>query len=285
MRFSVRVSRHRAALAGCALALLAPGMARAANQPCDYGQFVLTLPPGKIDQRADQPQPLPPPPAPGSPQADPVVHAAIRAEVARQIREDPAMLCRYRAADLSVHAASVVFMGDSHTEFWPDGDPALFGKTVIGRGIVGQTMAQMLLRFRQDVINLHPRAVHILAGTNDLGAVPADVQAAKDNLHTMVDLARAHHIAVIIGTLPPPNTIGDHPADIVARTDAFNAWLKTLAAQEHLALADYSQVLRKDDGTYHLELSMDGTHPNRTGYAAMRPILTEALHAAGVTLP
>ncbi len=259
--------------------------AESAGQPCGYGQFIWSLPAGKIDWRADRPHTPDPPPAPGSLAANPAIAVGIAAQLERQRHEDPAMLCRYRDADRAVHSASVVFLGDSHTEYWPDGDPALFGKTVIGRGITGQTTAQMLLRFRQDVIDLHPQIVHILGGTNDLGAVPGDIAATKGNLQSMVDLARAHHIAVIIGTLPPPNTVADHPADSVARTVAFNAWIVDLAAREHLAVADYNRVLSKPDGGYDLSLTMDGTHPNRAGYAAMRNVLNQTLRHMGVSAP
>jgi len=101
-------------------------------------------------------------------------------------------LCRYRQANGALSSPTrVVFMGDSITENWVKGDPSLFGHGVIGRGISGQTSPQMLLRFFQDVIDLHPKLVHIMAGTNDVAGNtgPTTEKDFQNNLRAMVELA------------------------------------------------------------------------------------------------
>jgi enterochelin esterase-like enzyme len=115
-------------------------------------------------------------------------------------------LCRYKAANAALaEAPRVVFMGDSITEGWVRGDPGLFVDGVIGRGISAQTSPQMLVRFRQDVLALEPRVVHIMAGTNDIAGNtgPATVRDYQNNILAMVDLARANGIAVVLAGIPP----------------------------------------------------------------------------------
>ena len=115
----------------------------------------------------------------------------------------------YREANASALAASVatrvVFMGDSITESWALADPVFFDRGVVNRGISGQTTAQMLVRFRADVVALRPKIVHILGGTNDVAGNtgPTSAQDFKNNIMSMVEIARANGIDVILGSLPP----------------------------------------------------------------------------------
>lgn len=117
---------------------------------------------------------------------------------------------------------AVVFMGDSITENWLLGDPALFGTTRVNRGIGGQTTPQMLLRFRADVIALRPRAVHIMAGTNDIAGNtgPSTLLAVKNNLISMVELAKANGIEVLLGSIPPAGLSTGGRASIRAPSSA-----------------------------------------------------------------
>lgn len=192
---------------------------------------------------------------------------------------DWAGLCRYRDDDTALLASGkrpdVVFFGDSITEGWILGDPSLFSDKVIGRGIGGQTSGQMLVRFRQDVIALRPKVVHILAGANDVAgnSGPTTEQAFKDNIVGMVELARANRIKVVLGSILPAKRFFWRPeiapADQIVR---LNAWLRTYAAAEGLAFKDYHAVLALPDGGMRPDLALDGVHPNRDGYALMRPL-------------
>lgn len=198
-------------------------------------------------------------------------------------RDWPA-LCRFHADNDRLRAAGVmprlVFMGDSITENWLLGDPALFDDDNVNRGIGGQTTPQMLLRFRADVIALRPRLVHILAGTNDVAGNtgPTTVEDFRNNVMSMVELARANGIEVILGSIPPAATFNWQPAiDPVPRIRELNAWLRDYANREGLAYVDYYTVLAGAAGELRSELGNDGVHPNRDGYAAMRGLLEQAL--------
>lgn len=189
-------------------------------------------------------------------------------------------LCRFRAANAEVLASGqqpdLVFMGDSITENWLLGDAALFDATHINRGIGGQTTPQMLLRFRNDVIALRPRAVHIMAGTNDIAGNtgPATLQDVKNNLLSMVELARAHDIEVLLGSIPPAAAFDWRPGlDPRPFISELNAWLRDYAASEGLVYIDYHTALADADGALRAELGNDGVHPNRDGYAVMRDVL------------
>lgn len=189
-------------------------------------------------------------------------------------------LCRFRAANAQVldsgQRPELVFMGDSITENWLLGDPALFDAAHVNRGIGGQTTPQMLLRFRADVIALQPRAVHLMAGTNDIAGNtgPSTLQDVKDNLMSMVELARAHDITVLLGSIPPAAAFdwrpGLDPRPVIAE---LNGWLRDYAAAEGLVYIDYHTPLASPEGGLRAELGNDGVHPNRDGYAVMRSVL------------
>jgi lysophospholipase L1-like esterase len=191
-------------------------------------------------------------------------------------------LCKYRGANRSLkHPPQAVFMGDSITENWFESDPSLFSDQTINRGISGQTSPQMLLRFFQDVIELHPKVVHILAGTNDVAGNtgPSSAQDFRNNIEAMTDLAKAHHIRVVLGSIPPaaafPWRPGVKPADTIT---ALNQWLKSFAQSRGLQYVDYYSVLVDGNGALKADLSPDGVHPNREGYALMRPLALAAIH-------
>jgi lysophospholipase L1-like esterase len=214
-------------------------------------------------------------------------HAGFAEYVAAN-RPDPARdwagLCRFRAANAALTAAEayprVVFMGDSITENWLLGDPGLFGKDHVNRGISGQTTPQMLLRFRADVVALRPAIVHILAGTNDVAGNtgPSTVDDFRNNIMSMVELARANGIAVVLGSIPPAASFNWQPAlDPVPRIRELNAWLQQYAAANDLVYIDYFSALAGPNGELRAELGNDGVHPNRDGYALMRQLVETQL--------
>lgn len=189
-------------------------------------------------------------------------------------------LCRFRAANAEVLASGrrpdLVFMGDSITENWLLGDPELFDAAWINRGIGGQTTPQMLLRFQADVLALRPRAVHIMAGTNDVAGNtgPTTLQDIKNNLMAMVALARAQGVAVFVASIPPAAAFDWRPGlDPRPFITELNSWLRGYAAEQGLAYLDYHAALADDNAALRSAFGNDGVHPNRAGYAAMRRVL------------
>jgi lysophospholipase L1-like esterase len=210
----------------------------------------------------------------------PDVQAYRKAEQERAANDWP-YLCRYRSANAALRTPPrVILMGDSITEFWVRGDPTVFGDEIIGRGITGQTTPQMLLRFFQDVINLHPQIVHIMAGTNDIAGNtgPTTEQDVENNIIAMVELARVHHIRVVLASIPPASAFPWNPSLKPASTIVkINAWLRSYASKSGCRYVDYYSLLADSNGGFRPELSNDGVHPNRDGYAAMRPLLFSAI--------
>jgi lysophospholipase L1-like esterase len=195
-------------------------------------------------------------------------------------------LCRYRAANRSVLAAKtaprVVFIGDSITENWLLAQPDFFDRGVVNRGISGQTTAQMLVRFRADVVALRPKRVHILGGTNDVAGNtgPTSVQDYKNNIMSMVELARANGIEVILGAIPPAAAFTWRPQlQPAPRIQELNAWLRDYATQQGIGFVDYYTPLAGASGELRSDLGNDGVHPNRRGYAIMRRLL-ERTHSS-----
>jgi lysophospholipase L1-like esterase len=194
--------------------------------------------------------------------------------------------CRYQSENAALPAASprrVVMLGDSITEGWKSQSQGFFSDQRLDRGISGQTTAQMLVRFRHDVLDLHPVLVHIMAGTNDIAGNtgPTTLSAIEGNIATMVELARAHHIDVVLASVPPAARFAWQPtlrpATAVA---ALNDWLRDYARREHLVYVDYYSALEDESGAFRSELSGDGVHPNAAGYAVMQPLAERAIEAA-----
>ena len=207
-------------------------------------------------------------------------------------------LGRYREADLKTAPPArdeerVVFMGDSITDGWGRQDPTQFfpGKPYLNRGISGQTTPQMLIRFRPDVIALSPKAVVILAGTNDIaGNTGASTLAMiEDNLSSMADLARSHGIRVVLASLLPVSDYGHNrdgkPINQTtrrppARILELNDWIKKYAAAGGLVYLDYYTAMVDEKGMLKQELSDDGLHANAKGYAVMSPLAASAIASA-----
>jgi len=211
--------------------------------------------------------------------------AAYDQELRRRGASDWAGLCRYQAANAvqAQRSARVVFIGDSITENWLLADPGYFSGEVVNRGIGAQTSAQMLVRFRADVVALHPAAVHILAGTNDVAGNngPLRPEDFQNNIESMVDIARANGIRVTLGSIPPSAAFSWQPSLRPApRIATLNAWMKDYAARKGLGYVDYHAALRGKSGELNPALGNDGVHPNRDGYAIMRRLAEAALAEA-----
>ncbi len=219
--------------------------------------------------------------------------APCPAPVAGQFALDPHILqadwawqCRYRAENAALdpaHPPRVVFIGDSITENWLHADPNFFVHGNLDRGISGQTSPQLLVRFWQDVVALHPRVVHIMVGTNDIAGNtgPTSPEAYKYAVRAMVDVAKANNIAVILGSIPPSAAFGWQPAVKPAPwITSLNQWLKDYAKERGLVFADYHSALAGPAGELPAEFGPDGVHPNPAGYAIMRGVAERAIATA-----
>ncbi len=209
--------------------------------------------------------------------------AQARRAANRARARDWADLCRYRAANEALtHHPRVVFMGDSITDFWQDGDPSMFTHGVVDRGISGQTTAQMVVRFWPDVIALHPKVVQIIAGTNDIAGNtgPTSERYYEDDIEAMVTLAKAHRIHVILGSMPPAQRFWWAPQyRPAAEIRRLNAWLRRYAREQHVRFVNYYAHLVGPTGAFRRRLSNDGVHPNRNGYRLMSALARKAIDA------
>src|SRR5215475_6116992 len=214
----------------------------------------------------------------------------------RRLSDWPA-IARYHEANTTTappgkNEARVVFMGDSITDSWDDPKFGGFfpGKPYIDRGISGQTTPQMLVRFRADVIALHPKVVVILAGTNDLAGNtgPSTVGAIEDNLTSMAELAKANSIKVVLASILPVSDYEQRDGKQIVRTTQrppekikeLNAWMRSYASQNKLTYLDYYSAMIDDKGFLKDELSEDGLHPNAKGYTIMAPLAELAIGRA-----
>lgn len=189
--------------------------------------------------------------------------------------------------------ARVVFFGDSITDGWsrPQFGGFFPGKPYVNRGIGGQTTAQMLMRYRADVLALRPRAVVILAGTNDLAgnAGPVTPDQLMDNLETLAELATLHAIRVVLASILP---VSDDKLDAngqplirsgskpVALLRAINQRIAAYAAANGHVYLDYFTPMATAAGTLRPELNDDGLHPNKAGYEVMQPLAEKSIAAA-----
>jgi len=243
-------------------------------------------------------QPVPPAAGAAPAPTGPEMAAALKSLLANDARlRDWAQLGRYRDQNrtLGQPAAGeprVVFMGDSITDAWPQerfGDFFTKNKSYVGRGISGQTTPQMLIRFRPDVIDLQPKAVVILAGTNDIAGNtgPMSNEDIQNNMMSMAELAKAHKIKVILSSILPTGNYHVGPSGVpqtetrpMARIRAINDWMKKYAAAEGHTYLDYFSAMLDQSGLLRTELSGDDLHPNAQGYAIMAPLADAAIKQA-----
>jgi len=178
----------------------------------------------------------------------------------------------------------VVFLGDSITEGW-DLNRDFPGKPYVNRGISGQTTPQMLVRMFPDVIDLHPAAVILLAGTNDISANtgPETLRMIEENIQAITELAQKHGIKMILCAVMPVSdytqnkqTTHRPPADILR----LNAWLRSYATEAHAEFADYHSALVDSKGMLKEGYADDGLHPNAKGYALVVPVAVAAIDRA-----
>jgi lysophospholipase L1-like esterase len=205
--------------------------------------------------------------------------------------DDWPQLGRYRADNAALAAPvagekRVVFYGDSITDGWgrrPNTGTFFPGKPYVNRGISGQTTPQMVVRFRQDVIDLKPAAVVILAGTNDVAGNtgPMTPEMTMENFASMIDLAKANGIKVIVTTITPaydyPWKKGLEPAE---KIKALNAMLKAYCDTHGVTWVDYYSALVDEKGGMKDGTSFDGVHPNAAGYAIMGPLAQAGIDKA-----
>jgi lysophospholipase L1-like esterase len=228
-----------------------------------------------------------------TPQAPPNIPSSLRSIY--QLVNDYGNLNRYAADNQKIQPPAageerVVFMGDSITDGWGRStnpnvmSPFFPGKPYINRGISGQVTAQMLLRFYPDVIALKPKAVVILAGTNDIGSNigPVPNEIIQNNLTAMADMARANNIKVILSAVMPvcdyhrPQTETRPPF----RIKALNQWIQDYCSKHDLVYLDYDSAMVDDKGFFKADLTYDGLHPNAAGYQVMGPLAAKAIAQA-----
>jgi lysophospholipase L1-like esterase len=174
----------------------------------------------------------------------------------------------------------VVFLGDSITEGWHDKRPGFFKRGRIDRGVGGQTSSQMVLRMYSDVVALRPKAVHIMAGTNDIAGNTGPMTAAmtENNFRAMSDIARRHKIAVLLAPVPPAASFPWQPeVQTRPRIAELNRWLERFAGESGATWVDYRRVLDDGTGAMKAGLAVDGVHPNETGYDAMATVVEPIL--------
>jgi lysophospholipase L1-like esterase len=202
--------------------------------------------------------------------------------------DDFGQLARYRDADAALGAPAagenrVVFLGDSITDYWklPNYFP---GKAYINRGIDGQTTAEMLVRFRQDVIDLHPKVLVVLAGTNDIAGVIGRTrnEDIESNYASMAELARAHHIRVVFASVLPVHNYTREAEEGFAlrpreRILGLNRWLREYCNKNGLVYLDYFSALVDERGMLKRELADDGLHPTDAGYKIMAGLAEKAI--------
>ena len=203
--------------------------------------------------------------------------------------QDWANLARYQEANAELMQERfpgnrVVFMGNSITDAWIEWHPEFFKKKpYVDRGISGQTTPQMLLRFRQDVINLKPAVVVILAGTNDIAGNtgPTTNEQIIGNIISMIELAEANDISVVLCSVLPafdfPWNPGSYPS---ARIKRLNESLKEVAKDYKAVYVDYYSAMVNDELGMKEELGTDGVHPNSAGYDVMEPLVKKGIKKA-----
>ena len=208
---------------------------------------------------------------------------------------DFANFARYREANGKLAPSAknenrIVFIGDSITDSWKLNE-YFANRPYVNRGISGQTTPQMLIRFRPDVIELKPKVVVILAGTNDISGNtgPTTIEAIQGNLTSMVELARANGINVVLASVMPVSDYNKNAAgtQIIrtvlrppAQIAALNMWIRQFCTERNLVYLDYFSAMADEKGFLKAEIANDGLHPNAKGYEIMKPLVEQAIYTA-----
>jgi lysophospholipase L1-like esterase len=230
-------------------------------------------------------------PTPGIPSTGFAGLDQYRASRIAMFTDDYGQLARYRDANAKLGAPAsgenrVVFFGDSITDAWHL-DESFPGKPYINRGIGGQTTPQMLVRFRQDVVSLHPKVVVILAGTNDIAGNtgPMKLEDVEADFASLAEIARANGIKVIYSSVLPIHNYTDRSKDFFAQRSpekilALNTWLKDYCNTGACMYLDYFTSMVDDKGLLQKDLADDGLHPNAAGHKIMAPLAEAAIEKA-----
>ena len=214
-------------------------------------------------------------------------HGATWQQHGYQLLNDFGDLEHFHAADMKVGPPApgenrVVFMGDSITQGWNLAQ-SFPGKPYINRGISGQTTTQMLLRFRQDVIDLEPKVVVILGGTNDVAenTGPISPEQTEGDIESMAQLAKANNIVPVICSILPSNGFGWHPGmEPAPKIAAINEWLRNYSDEHHYVYVDFYDAMKNAQGGLPPNLSRDGVHPGPGGHAVMNPLVQAGIDEA-----
>jgi len=203
--------------------------------------------------------------------------------------QDCANLQRYQKENDSIKRIEntqnrIVFMGNSITEGWSNQYPEFFNnKSYVNRGISGQTTPQMLIRFKQDVIDLKPMVVVILAGTNDIAenTGPSTLKMIVDNIGSMAEIAKTNNIKVVICSVHPafdyPWRKGLKPNE---KIPALNKLLKEYSDKNNFVYLDYFNAMTDGKNGLLEAYTYDGVHPNKKGYKIMGPLAEAAIRKA-----
>jgi lysophospholipase L1-like esterase len=214
-----------------------------------------------------------------------------RASKAATLRDDFGELGRYRDANAALKPPAagenrVVFYGDSITDMWKI-DESFPGKPYVNRGIGGQTTPQMLIRFRPDVVNLQPRVVVILAGTNDIAGNtgPERIEDIEGNYASMAEIARANQVRVVFSSVLPVHNYTPESKNMFAgrspeKIFELNLWMKNYCASMGCVYLDYFSAMVDEKGLLKRDLAEDGLHPNAAGYKIMAPLAQAAIDSA-----
>jgi len=219
-----------------------------------------------------------------------------RASRIAMFTDDYGQLARYRADNATLLSQPqpenrVVFFGDSITDIWKL-EQYFPGKPYVNRGIGGQTTPQMLVRFRQDVIDLHPKVVVILAGTNDIAGNtgPMRNEDIEADFATLAEVARANGVRVVFSSILPVHNYTPQSKDFFAQRPTsrileLNQWLKNYCAKNSYVYLDYFTAMVDDKGLLKRDLAEDGLHPNDAGYKIMVPLAEAAIAKAAAGKP
>ena len=189
-----------------------------------------------------------------------------------------------KLSPLKLGEKRIVFMGDSITELWSVVHPSFFSeKSYINRGIGGQTSPQMLVRFRADVIALKPSVVVLLAGANDIAqnTGPSTLEMIANNIFSMVELAKANNIKVILcSVLPVFDFYWRQGLEPAGKIVTLNKMISEYAYTNAIPYVDYYSAMVDEQKGLKSMYSEDGVHPNKAGYEVMVPLAHEAIRLA-----
>jgi alpha-L-fucosidase len=187
-----------------------------------------------------------------------------------------------KALETSGNTVEAVFFGDSITEGWPQFNPSFFdSNNFVGRGIGGQTTPQLLLRFRQDVLDLRPKKVILLAGINDIAenTGPISLEAIMENIKGITEMAIANEVEMVLCAVLPANSFPWRPSIIPTnKVIALNQMIMAYALEKNLIYVDYYTPMVNEELGLKSTLGYDTVHPNKTGYSLMEEVLFKSLY-------